>query len=59
MTNCLILDDPEVWDGAPAGVQILGPRLGEESLLAIAQVVSEALYEYRRKGAIIPAFSGK
>lgn len=36
-------DDPEVYHGAPAAVQILGGRLEEEKLLAIGQVVVDAL----------------
>jgi hypothetical protein len=36
-------DDPEVYHGAPAAVQLLGCRLEEEKLLAIGQVVTDAL----------------
>jgi amidase len=36
-------DDPEVYHGAPAAVQLLGCRLEEEKLLAIGQVITDAL----------------
>ena len=41
------LDDPEKYDGAPAAVQILGRRLEEEKLFAVAGRVVEALERYR------------
>ena len=40
-------DDPEVYHGAPAAVQILGGRLEEEKLLAIGQVVVDALSKFQ------------
>ena len=43
------MDDPEKYDAAPAAVQILGRRLEEEKLLSIAQIVIDALNEFRRK----------
>jgi hypothetical protein len=39
-------DDPEIYDGAPAAVQILGGRLEEEKLLVVGQIVAEALKSY-------------
>ncbi|SPN97375.1 uncharacterized protein DNG_00889 [Cephalotrichum gorgonifer] len=43
--------DPEAYHGAPAGIQIVGRRLEEEKLLAIAQRVVDALAEFREKQA--------
>jgi amidase len=37
------IDDPEVYDGAPVGVQIVGRKYEEEKVWAIAKVVSMAL----------------
>ena len=37
------LDDPEIFDGAPANVMIVGRRIEEEKVLAVAQVVVDAL----------------
>jgi len=36
-------DDPEVYDGAPVGVQIVGRKFEEEKVLAIADIVCKAL----------------
>ncbi|KAK0732059.1 amidase signature domain-containing protein [Lasiosphaeris hirsuta] len=38
--------DAGIYHGAPAAVQVLGGRLEEEKLLAIGQVVTEALKKY-------------
>lgn len=35
--------DPEIYDGAHVAVQIVGRRLQEEKVLALAQLVGEAL----------------
>lgn len=35
--------DPEVYKGLPVGVQIVGKRLEEEKVLAIAEVIGELL----------------
>ena len=43
-------DDPEIYHGAPASIQILGRRLEEEKLLSVAQIVVDALEDYKRKG---------
>lgn len=37
------IDDPEIYDGAPAAVQILGRRFEEEKILSIAQLVVDAV----------------
>ncbi|KAL4933684.1 amidase signature domain-containing protein [Aspergillus undulatus] len=39
--------DPEIYDGAPAAVQLIGRRLDEERLLSLAQIVVKALNDYR------------
>ncbi|KAF7586619.1 hypothetical protein BBP40_008555 [Aspergillus hancockii] len=35
--------DPEIYDGAPVGIQLVGQRLQEEKLLALAEYASKAL----------------
>ncbi|KAK0615153.1 amidase signature domain-containing protein [Bombardia bombarda] len=44
--------DPSAYHGAPAAVQVVGRRLGEEKLLSMAQIVVDALkrYKTRRQG---------
>lgn len=42
-------DDPEVYHGAPATVQLIGRRLDEERLLSMAQLVVDALEQYKTK----------
>ena len=39
------VDDPEIYDGAHVAVQIVGRRLQEEKVLAIAEHVASALAE--------------
>ncbi|KAL3471563.1 amidase signature domain-containing protein [Aspergillus californicus] len=39
--------DPEKHHGAPAAVQLIGRRLDEERLLSLAQLVVEALSDYK------------
>ncbi|KAL3463862.1 amidase signature domain-containing protein [Aspergillus heterothallicus] len=41
--------NPEIYHGAPAAVQLVGRRLDEERLLSLAQLVVEALDDYRAK----------
>ncbi|KAI9660056.1 MAG: hypothetical protein M1821_001408 [Bathelium mastoideum] len=41
--------DAEMYDGAPASIQVMCRRHEEEKVLAIAQVVVDALEEYRRE----------
>jgi Asp-tRNA(Asn)/Glu-tRNA(Gln) amidotransferase A subunit family amidase len=36
-------DDPEIYDGGPAAIQIFAKNLEEEKLLSIAQIVVDAL----------------
>lgn len=40
---CGVVDDPQVFHGAPVAVQLMGRRLEEEKLLAIAEEVKECL----------------
>ena len=37
------LDDPEIYDGGPVGVQIIARKFEEEKILAIAKVIHSAL----------------
>jgi amidase len=39
----MFTDDPEVYDGAHVSVQLVGRRLQEEKMLALAVYVGEAL----------------
>ncbi|KAI9367607.1 amidase signature domain-containing protein [Aspergillus egyptiacus] len=39
--------DPETYHGAPAAVQLIGRRLDEERLLSLAQLVVQALDDYK------------
>jgi amidase len=41
-------DDAEKYDGAPASIQIFCRRLEEEKVLSIAQIVVDAVEEYRK-----------
>jgi amidase len=41
-----LADDPEIYDGAPAAIQVLGGRLEEEKLLGVGQVIVDALRVY-------------
>lgn len=38
-----VADDPEIYDGAHVSIQLVGRRLEEEKMLALAQYVGEAL----------------
>lgn len=44
----MTIDDPNVYDGAPVGVMIVGRRLEEEKVLAVADVVMHSLEAARR-----------
>lgn len=36
-------DDPELWHGAPIGLQLVGRNLDEERLLAVSAVVDDVV----------------
>ena len=38
-------DDPSIYDGAPVAVQLVGRRLQEEKVLAMAEYIGKALSE--------------
>ncbi|KAK4667043.1 hypothetical protein QC763_305665, partial [Podospora pseudopauciseta] len=42
-------DDPELFDGTPAAIQLFGRRLGEERVLSVAQIVVDAVEAWKRK----------
>lgn len=42
-TNKSCVDDAEAYDGAPVAVQIIGRRLTEEKIMAIAEEVGKLL----------------
>lgn len=44
-TLTLFADDPEVYDGAPVGVQLVARKFEEEKILAIAKIVVAVLEE--------------
>lgn len=39
------LDDADIYDGAAVSIQLVGRRLQEEKMIAIAEYVSKALKE--------------
>lgn len=39
----IILDDPEIYDGAHVSLQIVGRRLQEEKMLAVAEYIGKAI----------------
>ncbi|CAE6440491.1 unnamed protein product [Rhizoctonia solani] len=45
--------DPEVFKGAPIGLQIVGQRLEEEAVLAMMSEVEEALRAYKVQNSLI------
>lgn len=45
-------DDAEAYDGGPAAVQVIGRRLDEEYLLAIAETVADAVQQYKKEKGI-------
>lgn len=44
-------DDPEIYDGAPVAVQIVGRRLKEERILAIAEYLANLLRDRQQSSA--------
>lgn len=38
-------DYPELFDGAPVGLQVMGRRLEEEKVIGMMEVITEALQE--------------
>lgn len=43
--DCRLQDDPEVYDGAHVSLQLVGRRLQEEKVLALAEFVGNAMAE--------------
>ena len=41
-------DDPEIYDGGPVGLQIMGRKFEEEKVLAIAKVIYAALLKEKK-----------
>lgn len=39
----IILDDPEVYDGAHVSLQLVGRKLQEEKILAVAEYVGKLI----------------
>ena len=39
----MMLDDPEIYDGAHVSVQLVGRRLQEEKILALTEIIGDAL----------------
>ncbi len=37
------IDDPDIYDGAHVAVQLLGRRLQEEKMLALTDIIGDAL----------------
>jgi amidase len=43
-------DDPEIYDGAPVGVQIVARKYEEEKIWAIGKIVYECLESGTKEG---------
>lgn len=41
--------DPDIYDGAPVGVQLVARKFEEEKILGIAEVVTKALGKFDNK----------
>ncbi len=39
----VVEDDPELYDGCPVSVQLVGRRLQEEKVLALTEMIGDAL----------------
>ena len=39
----LFKDDPEIYDGAHVGLQVVGRRFQEEKVLALTEILGDAL----------------
>jgi amidase len=39
----LTVDDPEKYDGAPVGLQVLGRRFEEEKTLELLEIIAQAI----------------
>jgi Asp-tRNA(Asn)/Glu-tRNA(Gln) amidotransferase A subunit family amidase len=44
-SDILYLDDPEIYDGAPVGVQIVARKYEEEKIWAIGKIVYDCLQQ--------------
>ena len=49
-TDVVHPDDPEVYDGAPVGLQLMARKHEEEKVWAIAKIVDAALRTSMREG---------
>ena len=39
----IAIDDPEIYDGAPVGIQLVARKYEEEKIWAVAKIVNAAL----------------
>lgn len=46
LANSILIDDAELFDGAPVGLQIMGRRLEEEKVIGMMRAITQALQEY-------------
>jgi Asp-tRNA(Asn)/Glu-tRNA(Gln) amidotransferase A subunit family amidase len=46
-------DDPEIYHGAPVGVQLVARKFEEEKILAIAGIVTSALETYHKRSGFL------
>lgn len=44
--NLCEIDDPEIYDGAHVAVQIVGRRFQEEKVLALTEILGDALRKH-------------
>jgi amidase len=50
LTKCDAPDDPEIYDGAPVGLQIVARKYEEEKVLAITKTIYAALQKEKESG---------
>lgn len=43
MLELRLIDDPELYHGAPVGLQLVGRRLQEEKILTLAEHIGQAV----------------
>lgn len=46
------LDDSDVYDGGPVGIQLVGRKFEEEKVLAVAKIVTAALEKMKSEASV-------
>ena len=50
---CWTIDDAEIYDGGPVGLQLVARKFEEEKILAIAKIVHAALQAAKAKAGVV------